>query len=429
VIPADVRQCGSFPENKTVHTVLSQKGERTMPRIAGTLTPKYRKHRASGQAVTTIAGRDHYLGPWRSKASLIEYDRLISEWLAAGRPTTQAAANDLSVAELIKAYWRFAKGYYRKNGKPTGTQYGIKIALGFLKAGYGRTRAADFGPLALKALQLKMIEADQSRRYVNDNTDRIRRVFKWAAGEQLLPSSIYQSLQAAGGLRKGRTEARETAPIMPVADAVVDATIPHLPAVVADMVRLQRLTGARPGEICILRPCDVDTTGDVWKYRPETHKTEHLGRERVILIGPKGQDVLRPYLLRDKSAYCFSPADSERKRRAAAHDRRVVPLSYGNRSGTNRTRKPRRSAGDRYDVASYRRAITRAVDRVNEESPEAPLADWSPNQLRHQTATEVRRQFGLEAAQVVLGHSSADVSQIYAERDLAAAEKIMAAVG
>lgn len=70
-----------------------------MARIAGALTPKYRKHKASGQALVTIAGRDHYLGPWKSKASRAEYDRLIGEWLAAGRPTTGlAVANELSRA-------------------------------------------------------------------------------------------------------------------------------------------------------------------------------------------------------------------------------------------------------------------------------------------------------------------------------------------
>ena len=57
-----------------------------MPRIAGASVPKYRKHRSSGQAVCTINGKDHYLGPYGTKASKIEYDRLIGEWLAAGRP-------------------------------------------------------------------------------------------------------------------------------------------------------------------------------------------------------------------------------------------------------------------------------------------------------------------------------------------------------
>ena len=65
--------------------------------------PKYRKHRASGQAVVIIAGRDHYLGPWRTKASKAEYDRLIGEWLAAGRPVRQNVdANQITVVELVR---------------------------------------------------------------------------------------------------------------------------------------------------------------------------------------------------------------------------------------------------------------------------------------------------------------------------------------
>ncbi len=54
-----------------------------MPRT--TKPPAYRLHKRSGQAVVTLSGRDHYLGPHRTKVSLAEYDRLVGEWLANGR--------------------------------------------------------------------------------------------------------------------------------------------------------------------------------------------------------------------------------------------------------------------------------------------------------------------------------------------------------
>src|SRR6185436_17427489 len=117
-------------------------------------------------------------------------------------------------------------------------------------------------------------------------------------------------------LLKGRSEARETAPIRPVADTVVEATLASVSPVVADMVRFQRITGCRPGEVVILRPCDVDTSENVWIYTPSSHKTEHHGKQRVILIGPRTQNVLRRYLVRDKATFCFSPAESESQRRA-----------------------------------------------------------------------------------------------------------------
>ena len=143
-----------------------------------------------------------------------------------------------------------------------------------------------------------MIDADHSRKHINKNVERIRRMFKWAAAEELIPATIPQSLAMVAGLRQGRTKAREMAPVEPVDDAVVEATLPHMPPIVADMVRLQRLTGMRPAEVCMLRPCNLNRLADVWIYRPERHKTEHHGKSRTILIGPKGQGVLKPYLER-----------------------------------------------------------------------------------------------------------------------------------
>jgi integrase len=49
--------------------------------------------------------------------------------------------------------------------------------------------------------------------------------------------------------------------------------------------------------------------------------------------------------------------------------------------------------------------------------------------LRHTAATEIRRRFGIEAAQTILGHASLDVTEIYAERNAGAARQIAAAIG
>ena len=107
-------------------------------------------------------------------------------------------------------------------------------------------------------------------------------MFKWAAGKELIDPAVPLALRSLAGLKKGRTNARETNGVSCVDDAIVDATVPHLPEVVADMVRLQRLTGARPGEVCSLRPCDLDRSSDVWLYSPCQHKTEHHEKGRII---------------------------------------------------------------------------------------------------------------------------------------------------
>jgi integrase len=286
-----------------------------------------------------------------------------------------------------------------------------------------------------------MIRSGHSRRYINKNIGRIKRMFKWACGEQLIPPQcIAQTLWAVDGLRKGRTEAREKDPVAPVAEVIVEATLPHLPPIVADLVRFERLTGCRPSEVCVLRPCDLDRGGDVWEYRPHDHKTEHYDRKRVIFIGPQAQGILLRYLARDATTHCFRPRDSMAKHLAARHEARRTPMSCGNAPGSNRRRRPKRSAGDRYSTDSYRRAIHRACDKAF-PAPEEIAADparlaawqsehrWAPNQLRHSAATEIRRRFGLEAAQVTLGHSKADVTQVYAERDYALAARVAREVG
>jgi integrase len=62
------------------------------------------------------------------------------------------------------------------------------------------------------------------------------------------------------------------------------------------MIQFQRLSGMRPQEVCSMRTIDVDTSGRVSVYTPETHKTEHHGRERRIYLGPSAQVILRPWL-------------------------------------------------------------------------------------------------------------------------------------
>lgn len=384
--------------------------------------PKYCKHRASGQAVVTLNGRDHYLGPYGTKASKVNYDRLIGEWLVSGRQPLVCDADGLTVVEAIARYWRHARQHYVKAGRPTGEQHGIKSALRFLKQLYGDTPAAEFSPIGLKAVRAKMIDHCLARTTVNQHVGRICRMFRWLGSEQLVPVTVADALRLVPGLRAGKTIAREPDPIRPVEDSVVDATLVELPEVVADMVRFQRLTGARPAEVCQLRPCDLDRSGPVWLFNVEGHKTAHHGRERVVCIGPRGQGTLLKYLARDPEAFCFRPVDSESKRLAAVNAARVTPLSCGNRPGTNRKRRPKRSPGDRYEVASYRRAIHRACDR-------AKVSRWSPNQLRHAAATSVRKQFGIEAAQHVLGHASADMTLVYAEKNLELAARVAAQVG
>lgn len=298
----------------------------------------------------------------------------------------------------------------------------IKTSIKIVRELYGRTPASKFGPLALQAVREAMIAKDSCRNQINKHVDRVKRMFKWATAQQMIPGDVYHALRCVDGLKRGRSKAREGRKVKPVSDIDVAATLKHLPQVVADMVQLQRLTGARPGEICSIRPGDINRQSDVWEYIPESHKTEHHDKLRAIFIGSKGQQILLPYLLRADDAYCFSPREADAKRRAAQHEARKVPVGSGNRPGSNRKAKPRRAPAEKYGNNSYGRAIRRASNK-------AGIGTWSPHRLRHTFATEVRRSFGLEAVQVCLGHSQAAVTEIYAERDFAKAANVARQIG
>lgn len=136
-----------------------------MPNARKSTIPSYRLHKPSGQAVVTLNGRDHYLGPWDTSASRAEYDRLISEWAAHGRqlPPTGTGTSGTSINELMLAYFRFAEAYYRKGEKLTSELGSIRDALGPLRRLYGQIRAAEFGPMALKSCREAMIRDGLSR--------------------------------------------------------------------------------------------------------------------------------------------------------------------------------------------------------------------------------------------------------------------------
>jgi integrase len=437
-----------------------------MPRRPKGSLPTLQHHKPTGRARVTINGRDHWLGKWGSPESRLAYDRMIAEYLATRRvrdteapppeptvvtivPSVPGAAVspiagvagdiedrvsiDPTVAEIVLRYLEYCDTYYRTpTGERTST-YGNALQAARVLRPFDDTPAAKFGPRKLGMIRDSEAARGRPRVGCNALVKHVRRVFQWAEAQELVPRNTYNSLKTVEPLRLGRTVAPELPEVKPVEDAIVEATLPFLPEIVADMVRFQRFTGARPGEVCGLRPVDIDRSEEVWKWKPPHHKTSWREKDRVISIGPRAQQILMKYLLRDAAAYCFSPIEAERRRSQLRRLARKSPMTP-----SQRKRKPKRDGQRRprdcYDTASYRHAITRAVaalnaERLREDPAATKVEDWSPNQLRHAAATEIRKKFGLEAAQVVLGHSSADITQVYAERDQKLAAEVIKQIG
>ena len=337
------------------------------------------------------------------------------------------------IPDLVRAYMAFADAYYvDPNGEPTKEPEDIRYAMKVLLACFPALPVDEFGPLRLKTVQEAMIDKKWCRNLINRRVGIIRRMFKWAVSEQIVSSVILHGLQAVAGLKRGRTRAKESKPVKPVDEQHVYAILAHTTPVVATMIELQLLTGMRPGEMCLIRPCDLDRSGPVWHYYPEKHKNAYRSIERVVAIGPRGQELLRPFLLRPEDAYCFSPVEAEKQRREKLTAQRQTPLCCGNRVGTHRKDDLKRTTGDQYDSKSYRRAVQYAIAACNKARRAKAKAagvkpnlvpKWTPYQMRHTTATKVRKEMGYECAGATLGHTNMSATAIYAERNQGLADE------
>lgn len=357
-----------------------------------------------------------------------------------GKLQVPGGGDDITLNELVVAFTerKLEVDYVDSDGRATTEQRNFKVALAPLLRLYGSTVARDFGSIELKAVQRAMVsgswmtaeeqEARRKnqkpigwcRRLVNQQISRVRSLFKWAVSEKLASPMQLVELKSVSPLKKGRA-AREAKPVLAIDPDAVQKTLGKLPPHIHDMVLFQLRTGARPGEVCAMRPCDIDRSKDVWVYRPESHKTAHHGHVRAIAIGPKAQEALRRHLeAAAADEYVFSPLRQDREIKAAkraARRTRVQP-SQMDRSHPGAVRKPK----TRFGPTAYARAIARACKN-------AGVPHWHPHQLRHTAALLIEREHGAEAARATLGHKTLNMTLHYAGIDLKRAAEVAAKMG
>jgi integrase len=321
-----------------------------MPRARQQI-PTYLNRRGRGAVVVYRGGVRTEItlpGKFGSKESKEEYQALLARLrIADGElPKDPFSKGGLTIGELVVRFMEHAEGFYVHPGtkEPTGEMPVLRAAFRALLRLHSRTTAAEFGPLALKALRKALVTGlwqtpdEQARRTaerrpigvtrstVNHYFARIRLLFTWGVSEELIPVQVADALKSVAGLARGKSDARETEPVTPVSSVVIDDTLPWLPPVVRDMIGVLLLTGMRCGELCIMRARDLDMTGSAWLYRPATHKNKHRGMNRAVAIGPRAQAIIRKYLKADLNTYLFSPAEQDEMIRAARRAARKTPL-------------------------------------------------------------------------------------------------------
>ena len=380
--------------------------------------PKHCKHKASGSGVVRLDGRDYYTGEYGTDKAEREYHRLVAEWSASrANGNVYNPGSDQLLIELVASYETFVEVRYSDQGAVTAQQRRIKMALATLLALYADRPARSFGPLALEAVRQQMIGKQWSVNFINHSVNAIRQMFRWAAKRELLPASVYDQLRTLERLKPNAPGVKASKPVRPVSLQAARRTLRQTLPVVRHLCYLQHLTGMRAGEAAAIRPCDVNQAGldphgfrhpGVWVYAPPEHKTAHKGKQRVVFIGRRGQSILRLYLNREPTAYCFSPKEAVLAWLAAT----------GRKATLRRSRQP----GERYTTTAIDKAVRKAAARAGE-------SHWSPHQLRHTRATEIRSLYGPDAARIVLGHSLPGVTGVYAESDLRMAAKVMREIG
>lgn len=294
-----------------------------------------------------LGGRTVYLGKYKSRSSREKYDQTIATFLTNGKQTVPVRSrDDIRIEEAIILFLEYAEKHYTKNARITKSFSNHQESLAYLNRWYGNKRVSEFGPVALQYLRERILEEgyvkrtpeggtyreDYKRRTVNARIGCIVNFYRWLVTNEKCPVDLWTALKAVPRLGKGKSKGRESEPVRPVELEIVKATFPYLSPVVVDMVQVQLLTGARPGEICRMRVCDIDLNDpSVWKFVPCEHKTDYLDHSRQIPIGPRAQAILRPYLdrLADTGEQnIFSPKESVRQKNEQKRQKRRCKV-YG----------------------------------------------------------------------------------------------------
>ena len=390
-----------------------------------TYTPKLRRQkRKSGNdvAYVVLSGERHYLGNWNSQKAKEAFQRVTAEWIARDcKP--EPPRNDATIMECCDAFTDYCRDYFKSSPKSFDR---IMLALHPLTTLYGRMLAHEFGAVHLRAVRETMINDGLSVTTINTRINVIRRMLRHCASIEMIPPEPWHKCATLENLKPGRTAAKAPKKIEPVPLEYVEAVKKHVTKSVRGLIELQLLTGARSGELLKLKKNDIDMTGNVWVVELKRHKNAWRGQSRTLCIGPQGQAVLKPLILmRRDNEYLFQPYDYYRERSEAAethrrpNQKKNIPLSD-------------RTCGEHYTADSYRRAIKRAcvVARIKDkDGNEIPVPEWHPHQLRHTCASEMRKQFGVEAVRAVLGHNCVDTTELYAQIDAEQAKQIAASVG
>ena len=336
--------------------------------------PNRLRHRPSGQDRIVWRGKTIYLGKSGSAEADANYRRVVKSIMDTGEPVVEPSSvtcRFLAVRFMV----HIKESFPAESREPSAYDRAMLLLVDAL----GDEPASSITPAKFAAMRDAWARAGKGVRTVNKHHNQILAAFRWGVTVELVDASVWHALQAVPRLKPRRSLAKDPREVGPVEWAQVEAIKGHVRPQVWAMICVQWHTGMRSGEMLAMTPGEIVD----WIYRPGRHKNAWRGHSREIPIGPKCRKVLSEWIAGK------APAD------------RI----FGG-----------------YTAQSYGRAIARACES-------AKVPHWHPHQLRHSYGTRVRASHGLDAAQAILGHKHARVTEIYAEKVKGLAKRVSDEVG
>jgi hypothetical protein len=141
------------------------------------LIPSYLRHAPSGQAYCRVGGRVTYLGPHGSERSRENYARVLQA-IVSGAVTV--SPRELTVADLAREY----------------AQATVDPVVEEVAGSLGGVVAARFGIDHIRTLRAEWVSRGLGHEAINQRVSRVRRCFRWAANEGLVPPGVWAALAA-----------------------------------------------------------------------------------------------------------------------------------------------------------------------------------------------------------------------------------------
>ena len=214
--------------------------------------------------------------------ALAEWIRLsVGHYLEEFPPAARLRERPDNLADLFAKWERRRRGM----GASAAELSAIRTTAATAAAVLGGRAPIDTDPRRWEPVQRHLAESGKTCQTVTKYLKNVRIMFEWAAYQGWVSESIAHRLALLPRLPQNAF--RQTEPIKAVDDESVRAVAQAGPRRRRTrwMIKIQRLIGCRPGELCRMRwdeisrhPGSDGNRSHRWHWRPSKHKTKHRGK-------------------------------------------------------------------------------------------------------------------------------------------------------